>query len=279
MPDLVARDGTRLAYHVVGDGRPVICLAGGPMLDSAYLGDLGGLSRRRQLVLVDYRGTGSSQTPRDLTSCRCDRLTDDVEALRDHLGLDRVDLLAHSAGANVAAAYATRRPERVGKVVMVTPSVIGVGITPTSETRREVVLRREAEPWFGPAREAFEAVTAGRATPEDWLGIAPLTYGRWDGAARAHHSDMEQRRRPQVAAAFGADGAFDPEATRAGLAAFDGPVLVLAGAVDVSAPPAVVAEFAALWRDATLVTQEGAGHFPWLDDPARFTKVVGSYLG
>jgi hypothetical protein len=39
MPSLRAPDGTELAYHLKGEGRPLICLPGGPMRDSAYLGD------------------------------------------------------------------------------------------------------------------------------------------------------------------------------------------------------------------------------------------------
>ncbi|MFC7640348.1 alpha/beta fold hydrolase [Streptosporangium lutulentum] len=75
----------------------MICLPGGPMQDSAYLGELGGLSAHRQLIMVDPRGTGRSAIPEDVTSYRCDRLVDDLEALRVHLGLDRMDLLGHSA--------------------------------------------------------------------------------------------------------------------------------------------------------------------------------------
>jgi pimeloyl-ACP methyl ester carboxylesterase len=82
-------DGTRLAYHQAGEGRPLICLPGGPMQASAYLGDLGGLSAHRWLVLLDLRGTGASALPADPTSYRCDRQVDDVEALRMHLGLGR----------------------------------------------------------------------------------------------------------------------------------------------------------------------------------------------
>jgi proline iminopeptidase len=58
MPTLPADDGTVLAYHVFGAGIPVICLPGGPMQDSDYLGDLGGLSAHRQLIMADPRGTG-----------------------------------------------------------------------------------------------------------------------------------------------------------------------------------------------------------------------------
>lgn len=53
----------------------------------------------RQLVLLDLRGTGDSAVPDDPATYRCDRQAADVEALRAHLGLERVDLLAHSAAA------------------------------------------------------------------------------------------------------------------------------------------------------------------------------------
>ena len=42
MPTFGARDGTRLAYRLNGHGEPLICLPGGPMQASAYLGNLGG---------------------------------------------------------------------------------------------------------------------------------------------------------------------------------------------------------------------------------------------
>lgn len=72
------------------------------MQSSAYLGDLGGLSRHRRLNMPDPRGTGASATPANTSSYRCDRLVDDVEALREHLGLTRLDLLGHCGGTNLA---------------------------------------------------------------------------------------------------------------------------------------------------------------------------------
>lgn len=59
MPIFHAYDGTELAYRLLGKGAPLICLPGGPMRAGAYLGDLGGLSAHRQLVVLDLRGTGS----------------------------------------------------------------------------------------------------------------------------------------------------------------------------------------------------------------------------
>jgi proline iminopeptidase len=277
VPTFSAYDGTELAYHVSGDGTPVVCLPGGPMQDSAYLGDLGGLSEHR-LVLLDPRGTGGSETPAEASSYRCDRLVDDVEALREHLGLDRMTLLGHSAGANLAVLYAARHPERVGRLALITPSVYAVGITITGDDRREMIRLRADEPWFAPASAAFETIAAGKATDGDWAAIAPFSYGRWDDAARDHHATGERRRNAEAAAVFGSEGAYDPEATRAALATFGAPVLLLAGEFDIGAPPRVVTEYAGLFPYATLVVQPGAGHFPWLDDPARFTTATAAFL-
>ncbi|GII54471.1 hydrolase [Planotetraspora thailandica] len=278
MPYFSAHDGTVLAYHVFGDGAPVVCLPGGPMQDAGYLGELGGLSAQRQLIMLDPRGTGRSAIPDDAASYRCDRLVDDVEALREHLGLDRLDVLAHCAGANIATLYAARHPERVGKLALITPSTRAVGIEATGEVRLETARLRKDEPWFGPAFAALESIVAGNATGDSWKAIDPFFYGRWDEAAQAHHAAQDGRRNDEAAAAFGAEGAFDPDATRAALAEFDAPVLVLAGGVDLNSPPGAVAGFAELFPNAEFVVQREAGHFPWVHDADRFVATTAAYL-
>jgi proline iminopeptidase len=277
MPVFAAHDGTDLAFHVFGEGAPLICLPGGPQ-DSVYLGELGGLSAHRQLIMLDIRGTGKSPEAADPVSYRCDRLVDDVEALREHLGLDRPDLLAHCAGANLAVLYAARYPERVNRLVLVTPSTRAVGIAITGETRRETARLRADEPWFPAAYAALEAIGAGQFTQANWQAIAPFSYGRWDAAAQAHQAAEEGQQNPAVSEAFGAEGAFDPAATRAALAAFDPRVLLIAGQVDLGAPPVTVAEVAALFPHTELVVQPGAGHFPWLDDAEDFVATVADFL-
>ncbi len=278
MPTFCAADGTELAYHVQGEGVPLICLPGGPMRESAYLGDLGGLSGHRQLIMLDLRGTGQSAIPADPGSYRCDRLVEDVSALQDHLGLGRSDVLAHSAGANIAVQFAVRHQRRVNKLALITPSGRAVGLEPDHEMRREIVKLRQGEPWFAEAAAAFERVAAGGGTDDDWEAMAPLMYGRWDAGAQAHAAANEKQTNEEAAHAFAAEGAFDPAATRAALARFGSPVLVLAGGLDLQRPPAVVAEFAALFPAAQLVVQPGAGHCPWLDDANRFVSAVTSFL-
>jgi pimeloyl-ACP methyl ester carboxylesterase len=249
------------------------------MQDSEYLGDLGGLSAHRQLVLLDPRGTGRSATPTDPTSYRCDRQVDDVEALREHLGLDQIDLLAHSAGANLALLYAARHPHRVANLVLVTPSTFAVGISATGEARLETARLRRDEPWFDPAYAALQAIVTGDATDDSWTAIHPFFYGRWDAEAQDHQAAQGGHRNDKAADVFGADGVYDPAATRSQLATLTTQVLLIAGELDLNSTPGVVAELADLFPKAELVVQPWAGHYPWLDDAAQFLATTETFLG
>ncbi|MGW6141159.1 alpha/beta fold hydrolase [Streptomyces sp. NPDC055144] len=279
MPTFTASDGTRLAYHVVGEGEPLICLPGGPMRASAYLGDLGGLSKRRRLVLLDLRGTGDSGVPADPSTYRCDRQVGDVEALRVHLGLESVDLLAHSAAGDLALLYAARFPRRVRTLTMVTARARALGVDFTTEHRLEAAALRADEPWFASAREAYGRVWDGTATDADFDAAVPFFYGRWDAAAEAHAAGEVEQTNEQAADLYASPGAFDPAAARAALAGWDARVLVLSGERDGGPLPRVAAVIAELLPHAEPVVQEGAGHFPWVDDPDRFTETVASFLG
>lgn len=278
MPTFTTPDGTTLAYHATGEGPPLVCLPGGPMQASAYLGDLGGLTAHRTLIRLDLRGTGDSATPEDPASYRCDRQVDDVEALREELGLDRLDVLAHSAGANLAALYTARHPDRVTRLALITPSVYAVGIEVTAEDRLSTARLRQGEEWFATAYTALESLNAGRPAPDAWQAIAPFWFARWDEEAKAVRAAEDQQRNDEAAALYGSEGAFDPEATRAALAGFAGRVLVLAGEVDVAGPRRAMAEYAGLFPEAESVVQEGAAHFPWLDDAPRFVAETARFF-
>ena len=271
-------DGTRLAYHQAGEGDPLICLPGGPMQASAYLGDLGGLSAHRSLVLLDLRGTGESAVPADPASYRCDRLVDDVEALRAHLGRDRVDVLGHSAGGSLAVLYAARHPDRIGRLALVNPSALAVGVSITDSDRLRVAELRRGEAWFPDAFAALQRIWSGEATDADWTAIAPFTYGRWDAVSRAHLALEASQKNQDAAAAYYSAGALDPQATRSALAQLGAPVLVVAGEYDVALPPNRAAEYAGLFPHAALAVQPAGGHFPWLDDPQWLVRTLTGFL-
>jgi len=272
-------DGTRLAYHTIGTGRPLVCVPGGPMRASAYLGDFGGLSARRALVLLDLRGTGDSEVPVDRASYRCDRQVDDIEALRVELGLDRLDLAGHSGGGTLAVLYAARYPDRVDRLVLVCPGTRPVGIEIEDSDRREVAELRRGEPWFADAFAAFERIWSGESTPADWEAISPFMYGRWDADTRAAVETRPGQRNEEAAALYYAEGALDPPAVRSAIASLPARVLLLAGEYDAALPPKRAAEYAELFANAELVVQPGAGHSPWLDDPERFARTVSDFLG
>lgn len=271
-------DGLQLAYHQAGEGNPLICLPGGPMQSSAYLGDLGGLSAHRSLILLDLRGTGQSAVPADPATYRCDRLVDDVEALRAHLGRDRIDVLAHSAGAALAVLYAARYPERTGHLALINPSPRVVNLEVTDWDRRQVAELRRGEPWFPDAFAAFERIWSGDATTAVWTAIVPFTHGRWDADRETYVARQERQKNSDAAAIYYSDGALAPEATRSAVAHLPAPTLLVAGEYDVALPPKCATEYASLFRPAELAVQPGGGHYPWLDNPEWLVQVLTGFL-
>jgi pimeloyl-ACP methyl ester carboxylesterase len=278
MSRFASYDGTGIEFRTLGAGRPLMCLPGGPGRACEYLGDLGGLAGSRMLILPDTRGTGASADA-DPGTYRCDRLVADVEALRAHLGLSRMDLLGHSAAGNLAALYAAAHPGRLDHLVLLTPSLQAVGIEVSDERQRAALERRSGEPWFAEAMAAVEKAEAGDDSAETRRGYLPFFYGRWDEAAQAHALIGVTERARAVAAEYYGEGAFDPDATRTALGKLTAPVLIYLGELDVAPTPEDAAPAARLFPAGEVVVQPAAGHLPWLDDPAWFTAAIDSFLG
>jgi proline iminopeptidase len=273
-------DGTMLAYREIGEGQPLVCLPGGPGRDADYLGDLGGLGARaeRGLILFEPRGTGASAVPADPATYRCDRMAADVEALRAHLGLTKMDLLGHSAGADLALVYAANYPERIGRLILLTPGLSSVDLSVTDDELLANIERRSAEPWFADAKAAAKLSFSGDESAETRRRYLPFFYGRWNEAARAHAARDAEQRSPAVAAGYYAEGAFGPADTRARLAKLTASVLVLVGELDLSPTPEQAVEAAALFPAVEVVVQPAAAHFPWVDDPAWFSAALADFL-
>jgi proline iminopeptidase len=267
-----AYDGANLAYNVFGTGTPLLVIPGGPARDAAYLGDLGALATavQRKLVVPDLRGTGASQPDSDPVTHQANRIAADVAGLVDDQRLRPVDLLAHSAGANVALLLAEHRPDLVGRMVLVTPGTRAVGLEATDAEWELAVAERSAEPWYAAAREALEAEDP---TPKQELESAAFFYGQWDLRAHEHAASDPLQRNVAATGWFHGD-AYDPERTRTAMQGHAGPVRILLGELDVWPNARGGAELAALFPDATVTTLRGAGHFPWVDDPFVYADAV-----
>lgn len=271
-------DGTELAYREAGQGAPLVVLAGGPGRASAYLETLGGLDAYRRLVVLDNRGTGESAEPADPFTYRRDMLVHDVEMLRRHLGLERVDVLGHSAGAGIAMGFAADHPDRVGKLVLLTPALRSVGLSPEQSDWDAFLAARADQPWFESATTALRRTAEGDVSVENRVAASPLLYARWDERAQAHANAELGQWKYQVALGYNAEGAFVPGVLRRALADFDHPVLVYACSADPISPVRRCVELAELFPEATVHVHEGVGHYPWVEEPDHVAKQIATFL-
>ena len=116
-------DGVRLFYRKVGTGKStVVFLHGGPGLginDGGY--DMEPLARGRTLLMYDQRGSGRSEIVTDPNLLTVDYQIRDLEEFRKHFKLERLSLVGLSWGAGLATLYASHYPERVEKLLLVSP--------------------------------------------------------------------------------------------------------------------------------------------------------------
>lgn len=138
----------------MGSGPLVVVLHGGPGAHHDYLlpqYDL--LAEGRALLYYDQRGGGQSPVPRD-TPVGWREHVADLDALRAHLGLERLALCGYSWGGLLALLYLLEHPSRVAQLALVSPA------SPTANYRRQFdaeFARRMAAPEILREREALRA--------------------------------------------------------------------------------------------------------------------------
>ncbi len=117
-----AKDGIRIAYSTVGSGPPLVKAANWlnhleyEWESPVWKHWIDAISRHQMFVRYDERGCGLSDW--QVQDLSFDSWVGDLETVVDALGVDRFDLLGISQGGAVAAAYAARHPERVGRLIL-----------------------------------------------------------------------------------------------------------------------------------------------------------------
>ena len=92
---------------------------GGPGADhTSYKPTFSPLSQKMQLVYFDHRGQGRSARGAKETYT-LDNNVEDMEALRQYLGLDKIVVLGSSYGGMVALSYAVRYPQNVSHLIVI----------------------------------------------------------------------------------------------------------------------------------------------------------------
>lgn len=125
MATFTTSDGVELRYEQRGEGPPVYVCHGGPsnVCDSLMAG-LSALEASHTVVFHNYCGSGmSADAP--ATTYRFDRLADDVDELREHLGHPTIRVLAHSMGGFVALHHALRHPQRCERLALIATTPCG----------------------------------------------------------------------------------------------------------------------------------------------------------
>jgi len=115
--------GGRVWYNVVGTGHrtPLLVLHGGPGGSSYYLKPLAALGDDRPVIFYDQLGGGHSDKPMDSTLWTMDRFVQEVTAVREALGLERVHIMGHSFGTLILADYLKTKPKGVRSAIFASP--------------------------------------------------------------------------------------------------------------------------------------------------------------
>jgi L-proline amide hydrolase len=273
--------GYRTWYRLVGEldsATPVLALHGGPGSTHNYFTPLEGLASERPVVLYDQIGCGNSDRPTDI-GWTVDVFRDEVAAVRDQLGLDRVHLLGTSWGGMLAQEHVLSGAEGVVSLVLsstlanialwneeqlklkaqLPPEVIevldrheqaGTYDDPEYEEAMEVYFDRHF--YRGPRpRLELDAMGAGRA---------PEVYGAMQG--------------PNEWTTTGALKGWD---TRDRLHEIDLPTLVIRGRYDMCTEP-IAAELVKGIKGAREIVLEQSSHTPALEETDRYLEVVGHFM-
>ena len=128
--DSLRLPGVTLHYQTRGRGEPVLILSGGPGAPGAYLEPVyDSVAHHARAILLDQRGTGRSVLGRtDSTTLTLRLAVEDIEALRKRLGVEKLTLLGHSWGGQLAMAYTVAHPKRVRALILVGSAGAGPGL-------------------------------------------------------------------------------------------------------------------------------------------------------
>jgi 3-oxoadipate enol-lactonase len=254
----------RLVASVEGpDGAPVLVL-GNSMGTTRAVWDpqLAAFRQHFQVLRFELRGHGQpgERSPVPAGPYTIGAMAEDVLALLDARGLERVRYCGLSLGGMIGLSLAARAPERIA----------GLGVCCTSAFLPPASLWQD---------RAAQARSAGLAS------IAGLVVGRWfTSAFRGAH--------PDVPAAFeaGLVADVDPEGyarcceaiaamdQRAELGSITAPTLVVAGADDPATPPWHGAVIASAIRGARLSVVRGAAHLANVSAPDQVTSLLLGHL-
>jgi proline-specific peptidase len=258
------------SYRVVGDGEapgrlPVLCLHGGPGSAHDALEGLGALAEHgRSVVFYDQLGGGDSDRPDDPSLWTVETFVEQLESVREGLGLERIHLFGSSWGGMLALEYALRQPRGLASLVL--------NSTPTSAPR-----------WAEEAKRLHDALPAGlsgeEAEKEFWrrhiCRLEPEPEALLRARAKFGKQVYETMWGPNE---FTVTGTLKDWDVIDRLGEIELPTLITSGRHD-EATPRVVQPLQDGIAGSEWVLFEESAHTPYLEEPERYLEVVGGFLG
>jgi proline iminopeptidase len=260
-------------YGAAGNATPVIVANGGPGLSHIYMlqNDVWTrLSRNRQIVFYDQRGSGKSKHVKPDASWGMDAQVADMEAVRAECGFQKFALVGDSYGGLLAMAYAAAHPEHIKKLILSDSAAPAwkdiVRVLPdVFPDVLEQIAARERNSGSSPA-------VADQRIRDHFLMLFYSEANR--DAYLAGVKDLESV--PQVSAAVQkATKTLDltPE-----LPKFKFPTLVITGRYDMNVTPLTAWNIYKAIPGAKFVVFEKSGHLPSYEEPDKYVRVVEEFL-
>lgn len=278
--------GGDLYVRINGDihagSAPLILVHGGPGGALWQMLPAVPLSSTRPVILYDQLDSGRSSSPGDPANWTVDRFASEITSIRQTLGLERVHLLGHSWGGQVATRYAAGRPDGLLSLTLQG--------TPPSAARAEAsvagllaALPGDAGSIISRAEEtgAFDDPAYQRAL----FGFYRQHIGRTDVTAlgMAYMDGLPEDRGLALATALngatqtrftGTLRGFDDEPL---LSAISAPTLLMCGEFDVMTPDATRAVLPLL-RTGSFTEIADAGHMIQFDQPQAWRSAISEFL-
>jgi pimeloyl-ACP methyl ester carboxylesterase/DNA-binding CsgD family transcriptional regulator len=258
-------DGHRIAFAVVGAGRPIVLPAWWvsnvveDWKSESYRRFLEGLASERQVIRYDRLGCGMSDRARPRETLTIEYELAMLEALVDHLGLQRLSLVGGSSAGCTAVLYAARHAERVDRLVLYGAFANGAELAPPDA--REAMNGLVRKHWGLGSRMLADVFVPSGSTDE-----------RREFAAFQRRSASAEMAADLLELTFNAD-------IRETLAEVTTPTLVVHRRRDRVIRLAAGEQLAALAPNAELIVLEGDAHLPWQGDPDDVLGAIAPFLG
>ena len=267
-----------LSYYIYGDKlpvSPVVVINGGPGFDHRYMvqNDVWNkLALRRQIVFYDQRGVGESKLINAKAEQTMAAQVADLDAIRVMLGVPKMCLLGDSWGGFVAMGYAAAHPEHVEMLVLV-DSV-------DAHWNQNVDIFAQVFPDVLP-KDSKTGEMTGDAFLENKVNLRKylrmLFYDQDNFAKVMAVMPPDLEANLEVFDAAGkAMGDLD---LRPAIRKFNFPTLVANGRFDLNEPPLTAWNIYHAIPGAQLVIFEKSGHLPFYEEPDKFVRVIGDFLG